>query len=106
VTFWVNRAPVAVNDAYTLTTLTNGTYYYVPATTGVLANDSDADGDAMTVTLLSNVAEGSVTLYGLGAFSYTPPAGGPSGPQTFTYRASDGKGGLSNTATVTLTVGP
>jgi FtsP/CotA-like multicopper oxidase with cupredoxin domain len=106
VTFRVNRAPVAVNDAYTLTTLVNGTYYYVPAATGVLANDTDADGDALTTILVSNVAEGSVTLYGLGAFRYTPPAGGPSGPQTFTYKASDGKGGQSNTATVTLTVGP
>jgi hypothetical protein len=100
----VNDAPVAADDSYTLTTLTAAGNYYIPATTGVLANDTDAEGDAKTAVLVTNVGQGTLSLYGQGGFNYTPPAGGVTGPVTFTYRARDSQGALGNIATVTLVV--
>ncbi|QEF96415.1 Cadherin domain protein [Stieleria maiorica] len=77
----------------------------VPATGGVLVNDSDADGDAVTVSLVagpSNAA--SFTLRPDGTFNYTP-IGDFSGVDTFTYKTNDGTTD-SNVATVTITVNP
>ena len=59
------------------------------AAPGVLANDSDADGDALTVRLAGNAAHGTLTLQPNGSFSYTPAAGF-TGTDAFTYVASDG----------------
>jgi VCBS repeat-containing protein len=92
-----NRAPVAVDDAYSVTenaTLT------VPAP-GVLANDTDPDGDTLMAALVSPPQHGDLTLNPDGSFTYTPDPGF-TGPDTFTYRASDGT--LTDDATVTLTV--
>jgi hypothetical protein len=72
--------------------------------TGVLLNDSDADGDPLTAALVAGPAHGTVSLSPGGAFTYTPAAGF-SGQDTFTYQASDGSS-LSNTATVTIAVRP
>ena len=94
----VNNPPVAGNDSYSTprrTTLS------VPAN-GVLANDSDPDGDALTAVLVTNPAHGSVALNGNGSFTYTP-TGDYTGPDAFTYRASDGSLN-SNTASVAITV--
>jgi hypothetical protein len=65
---------------------------------------SDADGDALTFSLLGNPANGSVTLSGTGDqdFEYTPN-GGFVGVDTFTFSASDGVA-TSNTAAVSITV--
>ncbi len=96
----VNDAPLAQDDAYSGDEDT--------AITGnVLANDSDPDGDALTVTstgTLATAAGGSVILNADGAFSYTPPAG-YSGTDSFTYTISDGQGG-SSTATTEVSVAP
>jgi T5SS/PEP-CTERM-associated repeat protein len=56
---------------------------------GVLANDTDADGDALTAVLTRGPAHGTVTLYRDGSFHYTPD---PSftGTDTFEYFADDG----------------
>lgn len=67
----------------------------------VLANDSDADGDTLTVTTVSQPAHGSAASTGSGA-TYTP-APDYLGPDSFTYSISDGHGG-SATATVHITV--
>jgi VCBS repeat-containing protein len=94
----VNDAPVAVGDAYSTdedTTLT-------VAAPGVLGNDSDVDGDALTVGLVSGPSHGTVALNANGSFSYTPVAN-YHGPDSFTYRASDGTA-TSGPATVSLTV--
>jgi VCBS repeat-containing protein len=95
-----NRAPVATDDAYTTaedTTLT-------VAPPGVLDNDSDRDGDALTAVRVSGPAHGTLTLNANGSFSYTPAAD-YNGPDSFTYQANDGS--LDSTAaTVTLTVTP
>jgi hypothetical protein len=71
---------------------------------GVLGNDSDADGDALTAVLASGVASGSLALNGNGSFSYTPNAGF-SGTDSFTYRAFDGVL-QSNSTSVPITVNP
>ncbi len=96
----VNDAPVALNDAYTMaedTTLT------IPAA-GILANDSDVDGDALTVTLASGVANGTLNLSANGAFTYTPSLN-HTGTVTFTYTVTDGTA-VSAPATVTMTITP
>src|SRR5437762_1890048 len=71
---------------------------------GVLANDSDSDGDTLSVTLVSQPAHGTLTLNSNGSFSYTP-ATNYNGPDSFSYRASDGQTS-SGTATVTILVDP
>jgi VCBS repeat-containing protein len=94
----VNRAPVAVADAYNVnrnTVLTVGA-------PGVLANDSDADGNPLTAAVASAPTHGTLALLADGSFSYTP-ATGYVGSDTFTYRANDGVAN-SAPATVTMTV--
>lgn len=93
----VNDPPVAANDFYATaedTTLT------VPAP-GVLANDTDVDGDPLTALLVTGPARGTLSLAGNGSFIYQPFAN-LNGTDSFTYQASDGS--LSATATVTITV--
>ena len=99
----VNHPPVAVNDAYTL----NENTTLAISAPGVLANDSDPDGDALTAVLVSPPTHGSVILRADGSFSYTPQHNYVSalGVDTFTYQANDGLAN-STTATVTLTVNP
>jgi VCBS repeat-containing protein len=97
-----NQAPVAVNDSYT----TNEDTQLSVAAPGVLGNDSDADGDALTTVLVSGPSHGALTLNADGSFTYLPNLdfSTPSGhPDSFTYQASDGQAS-SNVATVTITV--
>jgi VCBS repeat-containing protein len=94
-----NEAPTAVDDAYDTT---GAGALVVAAEAGVLANDTDPDGDALTATLVDDVEFGDLVLADDGSFSYTPTAGNP-GTDTFTYTASDGIA-TSNLATVTITV--
>src|SRR4029450_7473991 len=76
----------------------------IGASGGVLANDTDADGDPLTATLVSGPANGTLALNADGSFTYTP-TGGFNGNDSFTYTASDGAG-VSNVATVNITVDP
>jgi hypothetical protein len=91
-----NSAPVPKPDAYTWA---GGTL--VVAAPGVLANDTDADGDALTAERVSGIT-GSLNLDPNGGFQYTP-GGGFSGTATFTYRVWDGVV-WSGTTTVSLTL--
>jgi VCBS repeat-containing protein len=96
----VNAPRVAVDDSYTTdedVTLT------VPAP-GVLGNDSDPDGDALTAVLGTGPTNGTLTLNGDGSFTYTPDANFFSS-DSFTYRANDGASD-SDLATVTITINP
>ena len=103
----VNVAPVAVNDSLTLR-VTGTTPVNVPAP-GILANDTDANRDALkvagatprTITLASS--GGKVTLQANGSFTYTPPSASFSGTRSFSYQVTDSKL-TSNTATATLTI--
>lgn len=95
----VNDPPVASDDAYVVTV---DEQLQVAASAGVLRNDSDPDGDSLSVQLVSNPAEGSLALQSGGGFTYTPPDGYV-GRVQFVYEVFDGSG-LSDTATVTITV--
>ena len=74
------------------------------AAPGVLANGSDVDGDPLTAIQLSWPANGTLAFNADGSFTYTPLAGW-SGPDSFTYHASDGLS-ASEITTVTLTINP
>jgi VCBS repeat-containing protein len=93
-----NQAPVAAGDAFSTAEDTVLTV----AAPGVLGNDSDPDHDTLTAALESGPTHGSLTLNANGSFTYTP-ADNYTGPDSFTYRASDGTL-TSNLAAVTLTV--
>ena len=107
-----NRSPNAVADVYTTSediglsgnVLTDG------------ADDTDADGDELTATLVTGPAHGDLTLNSDGSFTYTPDAD-YNGTDTFTYKVSDegnwhlhgllglfGGGGHTDTAAVTISV--
>ncbi len=93
-----NTSPVAVDDTNYLSF--NGKALTITAAQGVLANDTDADGDSLTSVLVSDVSHGSLQLNTDGSFTYTPSAG-YSGLDSFTYHASDGRTS-STTATATI----
>lgn len=95
----VQEPPVANDDSYGTAT---GVPLNVPAGSGVLANDSDPNGDALSAILLDDVSSGTLSLNANGGFSYTP-ANNFEGVATFRYRASDG-GRLSAPAVVSITV--
>lgn len=82
----VNEAPVALDDVYELS---EGGLLLVPAPIGVLANDTDGDGDALTAELVADVQKGTLLLDPTGAFTYQPGAAFD-GADAFTYRAADG----------------
>jgi uncharacterized repeat protein (TIGR01451 family) len=96
----VATPPVAVPDAYDV--IANH-ILMVPAP-GVLANDSDADipADTLTAILDSSTTHGSLTFNADGSFTYTPDAMW-SGIDTFTYKVYDGTG-YSEVVSVTITV--
>ncbi len=96
----VNDAPIALPNSYG-TPL--DTPLSVAATNGVLANDSDVDGEPLTAVLETDVTLGSLSLSPNGSFFYTPDAGF-TGIDSFTYRATDGTA-FSSAVTVNLTVG-
>jgi len=95
----VNHPPAAASDSYTTQ---SGTTLVVSAP-GVLANDSDPDGDPITAALVSDVSHGVLTLAANGGFTYAP-ASGYSGTDAFTYVARDSGGQDSNVVTVMITV--
>jgi VCBS repeat-containing protein len=98
VTFIPNTAPTAVVDSYS----TNEDTPLIVAAPGVLANDADEDGDALTVELVSTTLNGVLTLDNDGSFTYTPDDDF-NGQDSFTYKADDGTAD-SNTAKVTITI--
>ena len=92
-----NSPPDAVDDDYG----TDEGVALAVAAPGVLANDTDPDGDTLTAGFATDPANGTVALGADGSFTYTPDPGF-FGTDTFTYAASDGA--ASDTATVTITV--
>jgi outer membrane protein OmpA-like peptidoglycan-associated protein len=104
---FLNRGPAAVNDSVTAVCGADTTF-------DVLANDTDPDGDALTITGTSAPSRGITTISGnkiVYAARRVPITGSPDipvcspGADTFTYAISDGKGGTS-TATVNVTLLP
>ncbi|NRB03228.1 MAG: tandem-95 repeat protein, partial [Rhodobacteraceae bacterium] len=92
----VNDDPAAANDSATLDEDTS-------AQINVLANDTDIDGDSLTISNVSTGGNGSATVAN-GRIVYTPDEDF-NGSVTLTYTVSDGNGG-SDTATVDVTVNP
>jgi len=97
-----NRAPVATND-------TGTTQAGEAVTLNVLANDRDADNDTLSISSVSDPANGTAVIDDNGtpnnvsddSVLYTPDAGF-SGTDNFTYQVSDGTD--TNTATVSVDV--
>jgi hypothetical protein len=95
----VNDAPIAAADSYQ-TKPRRRLNITIP---GLLDNDLDRDGDALSIQLDSAPGHGRVRLQPDGSFVYTPK-GGFIGIDRFTYKASDGT--ISSApATVTILVG-
>lgn len=97
-----NARPVAMDDAYTVE---ENNELSVPLPSGVLANDTDPDGDTLTASLIDQATNGSVTLNSDGSFTYTPEDNF-SGDDTFTYSASDGEATATANVAVTVTPAP
>lgn len=93
----VNRPPDAVDD-------TAVTTEDVPAAIPVRANDTDPDGDPITVTTFTQGAHGAIADDGTGLLVYTPFLNF-AGTDTFQYTVGDGNG-ASDTAAVHVTVTP
>ncbi len=94
-----NVAPIARRDIYAA--VEDGSLV-VNAASGVLANDTDANHDALTASVVSGPAHGTVTLNSDGSFTYTPNADFY-GADSFTYQANDGALD-SSPATVSINV--
>lgn len=97
----VNHTPESSADSYEMV---EGAALTIDPADGLLANDSDPDGDSLTAVLVTGPAHGSLTLNDDGSFEYRPDDG-YSGTDSFTYRASDGEL-ESDPIVVTITVDP
>ncbi|MFW9884137.1 MAG: Ig-like domain-containing protein, partial [Candidatus Thorarchaeota archaeon] len=96
----VNDAPVGVNDEYTIDEDTS-LHLVAP---GLLANDYDVDGDAITLVVVTVPSHGSGSIGADGSFSYTPDADWY-GTDGMTYKVFDGTD-YSGIVTVTIIVNP
>ncbi len=83
----VYDAPRPANDTYKFRP---GDAIQVAAPEGVLANDANPDQANLTVTLVDDVASGTLTLQADGSFNYDPL--GFTGVASFTYAVDDGRG--------------
>ena len=93
-----NNAPVAGDDGLTTD---QDVPLSVDVASDLLANDSDANGDALSLDSFTQPANGTLTDNGDGTLSYTPNAG-YNGVDSFTYTITDGT--LTDTANVSVTV--
>ncbi|MFA5711917.1 Ig-like domain-containing protein, partial [Mycolicibacterium sp.] len=90
-----NSNPMATNNAAS-------TPKDTPLTFNPASDDSDPNGDPISITAVTTPAHGTAILNANGTVTYTPAAG-YTGPDSFSYTISDGQGGTA-TATVSLTV--
>lgn len=95
-----DTSPVANDDTYTTG---EDTALIIPVS-GVLANDTDADGDVLNTISNTAPSNGSVTLNADGSFTYVPDANF-NGTDSFEYTITDGYNAPS-TATVTINITP
>lgn len=96
----VEPVPVGNPDTYSVIP---GEALTVNAANGVLANDTDPDGDSLVAELNNSVDSGSLSLNANGSFTYTPN-NGFSGLDSFTYFAVDPNDNRSASTVVTLNV--
>ena len=100
----VNQPPAAVNDVGPVAT--RDTPILIPAAF-LIANDSDPDGDGLTISGVSALTHGTVSLNTQpnpqnNSITFVPEAG-YTGPASFSYTISDGRGGTAS-ANVSLNV--
>lgn len=99
VTGSLNTAPTITADSYT-------GIAGQPITGNLLTNDSDADGDTLSVPgaplILATSAGGSITVQSDGSFVYTGPIG-YTGTDTVDVPVTDGTVAVSNSVNFTLT---
>ena len=93
-----NESPTCIQDSYELLAAETLSV----AAPGVLANDTDADGDDLTAEVSTDATHGDLKLHTDGSFTYTPDAG-YTGEDNFQYQAFDGTV-KSEPATVSLIV--
>ncbi len=93
----INEPPVPADDLYDVVV---DSVLSVPAP-GVLANDTDPDGDVLTATLLTPPTNGDLAFNLDGGFVYTPTPDFD-GLDSFVYQASDGQ--FTENASVSLNV--
>jgi len=99
-----NNPPIANVD--NLTTDENITINFTSA--GLIANDTDIDGDTLSLILIADVSKqgGLITDTGSGTYSFTPPSGF-TGTDSFNYTIIDGAGGeATGTVFITINSGP
>jgi serralysin len=96
----VNSKPLGHADSYTTNKNTNLT---VTSSNGVLKNDTDANGDHLSASLVSGPSKGKLAFKSDGSFTYTPVKNFV-GSVTFKYTASDGVS-KSDVITATISVG-
>ena len=92
-----NTPPVAVDDAGS----TDADTPLVLSIAGLLANDTDADGDTLSLTGFDQPTNGALVDNGDGTLTYTPNIG-YTGADSFAYTVSDGND--TATATVNLNI--
>ena len=92
-----NQAPIAIDDALSATEDTP----LVLSLADLTGNDTDPDGDVLSIISVQTPVNGSVALEG-GNITFTPNPNF-NGPASFSYTVDDGRGG-TDTATVNLTV--
>ncbi|WP_143087873.1 Ig-like domain-containing protein, partial [Chitinophaga sp. YR627] len=93
----VNDAPLALDDNVTVTE-------DVPATGNVLTNDTDVEGNTLTVSLVTAPVNGTIVLNADGSFTYTPNAN-YNGLDSLVYQVCDnGTPSLCDSAIVRFTV--
>ena len=96
-----NTPPVAQNDSYVLD---EDGALSVAVSLGLLANDTDANGNALISSVVQGPSHGVLALNGDGSFVYTPNAD-YFGVDSFRYRAEDAIS-ESDVATVNLVINP
>ncbi|MGR9349479.1 DUF4082 domain-containing protein (plasmid) [Rhizobium leguminosarum] len=97
-----NSAPVATDD----TGLTiSGNDTVVISIASLVGNDTDPNGDALTISAVGNAVNGTVTLNKQNGTVIFTPTNNYSGPASFAYTLSDGRGGTDQ-GSVSLTVNP
>ncbi len=94
------RMPIGFSDHY-------GTLAETPlniGAPGLLGNDTDPDGDVITLAMITGALHGSISnAVTSGSFTYTPDAGF-TGEDQFMYKLLDSKGNLSEFVDVTIDV--
>src|SRR5690606_13713500 len=84
----IDSSPIAREDQYA----TSGNVELNVVAPGLLANDGDPDGDAVTVSTIGALATalgGTATVAADGSFTYSPPIGVGQAVDTFSYSIAD-----------------